>query len=137
MRLLTHNLLQCNKKGVNNGYPLIIQPRQMKYEESPYDKDFVAAMVPKLEYDALLKALQWVREYPPFASGEASPPGGLPELPPALPMDYGDDEAFLRKLHTVLFDIHLIEGQLVCPESGRAFPVSDRIPNMLLNDDEV
>mmetsp|Transcript_1685 Transcript_1685/g.3608 ORF Transcript_1685/g.3608 Transcript_1685/m.3608 type:complete len:138 (-) Transcript_1685:193-606(-) len=137
MRLLTHNLLQCNKKGVKNGYPLIIRPVQLEYKESPYDKDFVSAMVPKVEYDALLKALQWVREFPPFARGEGLPPGGLPELPPALPMEYAADEDFLRKLHTVLFDIYLVEGVLVCPESGREFPVNDRIPNMLLNDDEV
>mmetsp|Transcript_82429 Transcript_82429/g.236886 ORF Transcript_82429/g.236886 Transcript_82429/m.236886 type:complete len:138 (-) Transcript_82429:166-579(-) len=137
MRLLTHNLLQCNKKGVTNGFPLIIRPVQMKYEESPYDKDFTAAMIPKVQYDALLKALQWVREYPPFANGEALPPGGLPELPPVLPQEYEGDDNLLRRLHFLLFDIHLVEGKLVCPESGREFPVNDRIPNMLLNDDEV
>jgi len=63
--------------------------------------------------------------------------GVLPELPPALPANHENDEAFLRKLHVVLFDLHMVEGKLVCPESGREFPVSDSIPNMLLNDDEV
>mmetsp|Transcript_28841 Transcript_28841/g.73121 ORF Transcript_28841/g.73121 Transcript_28841/m.73121 type:complete len:133 (+) Transcript_28841:92-490(+) len=132
MRLLTHNLLQCNKKGVKSGFPLIIKPTQLLYEESPFDTNFTAAMIPKLEWDALLKALQWVKE-----AKEGLPPGGLPELPAAIPDAYGGDEDFLRKLHTVLFDVHLVEGMLVCPESGREFPVNDRIPNMLLNDDEV
>mmetsp|Transcript_108765 Transcript_108765/g.351136 ORF Transcript_108765/g.351136 Transcript_108765/m.351136 type:complete len:138 (-) Transcript_108765:262-675(-) len=137
MRLLTHNLLQCNKKGVTNGFPLIIRPTVMQYEESQYDKDFTAAMIPKLEYTALLQALSWVREYPQFSKGDGLPAGGLPQLPAAIPSEYSSDEDFLKKLHTVLFDLHLVEGMLVCPESGREFPVSDRIPNMLLNDDEV
>mmetsp|Transcript_156723 Transcript_156723/g.480838 ORF Transcript_156723/g.480838 Transcript_156723/m.480838 type:complete len:138 (+) Transcript_156723:67-480(+) len=137
MRLLTHNLLQCNKKGVTNGFPLIIKPAVMKYEESEFDQETVAAMVPKLEYSALLKAVEWVGEYPEFASGQGLPSGKLPVLPAAIPADYQSDEDFLRRLHVILFDVHLVEGKLVCPESGREFPVSDRIPNMLLNDDEV
>lgn len=30
-----------------------------------------------------------------------------------------------------------MEGSLICPETGRKFPVSKGIPNMLLNEDEV
>lgn len=47
------------------------------------------------------------------------------------------DENFLRKVHHLLFEVHVIEGQLVCPQSGRKFPVKDGIPNMLLHEDEV
>ncbi|CAE7473433.1 TRM112A [Symbiodinium natans] len=86
MRLLTHNLLQCNKKGVQKGYPLIIQAAAMKYEESPFDKDFVSAMIPKLEYDALLKALAEVRVCPNIAGSEALP--AFPELPASVPADH-------------------------------------------------
>ena len=31
----------------------------------------------------------------------------------------------------------MINGELVCPETKRKFPVSDGIPNMLANEDEV
>mmetsp|Transcript_27347 Transcript_27347/g.43797 ORF Transcript_27347/g.43797 Transcript_27347/m.43797 type:complete len:135 (-) Transcript_27347:62-466(-) len=134
MRLLTHNLLQCNKKGVTNGFPLIIKAVELKYEESEYNKEFTAAMIPKIQYDALLKAVQWLREAPKGL------PEGLTELP-ALPVEmkeeHSSDDEFLRKLHVVLFDVHMMEGKLVCPESGREFPVEKGIPNMLLNDDEV
>ncbi|CAK0863023.1 unnamed protein product [Prorocentrum cordatum] len=112
MRLLTHNLLQCNKKGVTNGFPLIIRPTKIKYEESPFDKDFTVAMIPKLEYSALLKALQWVQECPGVASGDALPPSSLPQLPGELPGKPEDEEGFLRQLHTALFDLHLVEGHL-------------------------
>jgi multifunctional methyltransferase subunit TRM112 len=32
--------------------------------------------------------------------------------------------------------VHLEEGTLVCPETGRRFPVNKGIPNLLLNEDE-
>lgn len=32
--------------------------------------------------------------------------------------------------------VDVLEGTLQCPESGRLFPISRGIPNMLLNDDE-
>ena len=42
-----------------------------------------------------------------------------------------------RKVHHALLDIHVMEGALICPESGRSFPVTGGIPNMLLHEDEV
>ena len=51
--------------------------------------------------------------------------------------DYENDTEFLKKAHHVLLEIEVINGDLVCPESGRKFPLNDGIPNMLLNEDEV
>jgi multifunctional methyltransferase subunit TRM112 len=48
-----------------------------------------------------------------------------------------DDEALLKAVHHALMDVHVIKGFLVCPESARKFPVTQGIPNMLLNEDEV
>lgn len=48
-----------------------------------------------------------------------------------------EDDEFVRNAHRVLFDVHVITGHLVCPETGRKFPIKDGIPNMLLNEDEV
>lgn len=66
-----------------------------------------------------------------------SPVPTLPDLPKVLPANWESDEAFLEKMHFVLQDILLMTGALVCPESGREFPVEKGIPNMLLHDDEV
>lgn len=33
--------------------------------------------------------------------------------------------------------VEVIEGELECPESGRKFPITEGIPNMLLREDEV
>ena len=47
------------------------------------------------------------------------------------------DDVFLRKVHHLLFEVHVMEGFLVCPDTGRKFPIKDGIPNMLLHEDEV
>ena len=48
-----------------------------------------------------------------------------------------NDEEFLKRLHLVLLEVEIIEGELICPEMGRKFPISNGIPNMLVNDDEI
>ena len=47
------------------------------------------------------------------------------------------DEDTIGKLHTWLLDVYLVEGMLVCPDTGRKFPVKDCIPNMILHEDEI
>lgn len=43
----------------------------------------------------------------------------------------------MRLAHKLLLDVHVTEGALICPETGRRFPVHEGIPNMLLHEDEV
>ena len=52
-------------------------------------------------------------------------------LPAAVPESYADDEAFLQALHHALMEIEILDGQLVCPETGKKFPIKDGIPSML------
>ena len=58
-------------------------------------------------------------------------------MPADLIENYEQNEEFLKKAHHVLLEVEVINGDLVCPETGRKFPVTDGIPNMLLNEDEV
>ena len=48
-----------------------------------------------------------------------------------------NDEEFLRHFHHALLELILEEGALVCPETGRRFPVHKGVPNLLLHEDEV
>jgi uncharacterized protein YbaR (Trm112 family) len=58
-------------------------------------------------------------------------------LPRAVDPDvHPRDDVFLRALHHALLEVALVEGALVCPETGRRFPVKKGIPNMLLHEDE-
>lgn len=47
-----------------------------------------------------------------------------------------EDDGFLQKFHHALLEVKLEEGALVCPETGRKFPVNKGIPNLLLTEDE-
>jgi multifunctional methyltransferase subunit TRM112 len=126
MRLITHNLLTCNKKGVETGFPLRIEPETVEVVESEFNAEFMRKMVTKLDWAAFLAGAEALK----VADG----------LPRALPSEGQDpplDEQTLRKVHHALMDVHVKQGKLICPESGREFPIVDGIPNMLLNEDEV
>ena len=76
-------------------------------------------MLPKLEWPAFVAA-----------SGML----GVEGFPPALDDAIVQDVEFLKRVHHALLEVNLKEGNLVCPETGRKFPVKDGIPNMLLNE---
>jgi multifunctional methyltransferase subunit TRM112 len=81
-------------------------------------------MLGKIEYGALV---------------EGAAAMGFTDLPASEDVDEAmkADEGFLRKVHHALLDLHLQDGKLLCPETGRPFAVKDGIPNMLLHEDEV
>merc|ERR1739844_191526 len=124
MKLMTHNVL-CSKgiKGVKTGYPLTIEAKDVKVSEVDFNPDFIARVIPRLDWPVLVKAAKEL--------GQDS------DLPEDLPENYDKDQDFLKKAHHVLMEIEIINGDLLCPETGRKFPVADGIPNMLLNEDEV
>jgi multifunctional methyltransferase subunit TRM112 len=47
-----------------------------------------------------------------------------------------NDPDFLKALYHVLMNVHLVEGMLTCPVTGREFPVENEIPNMMLDEAE-
>lgn len=59
------------------------------------------------------------------------------QIPTEPPMDYKQNMDFLKLAHSALMEIEIIDGSLVCPETGREFKVTDGIPNMLVNEEEV
>ncbi|XP_057795846.1 multifunctional methyltransferase subunit TRM112 homolog A-like [Salvia miltiorrhiza] len=122
MRLLTHNMLSSNIKGVTNGFPLRIEVEKMVEKEVELNADFLRNMFAKVEWKALV---------------EASKTLGYTELPDNAEPSMLDSDEFLHRFHHALLELHLEEGALVCPETGRKFPVNKGIPNMLLHEDEV
>eukprot|EP00339_Tiarina_fusa_P028737 CAMPEP_0117021238 /NCGR_PEP_ID=MMETSP0472-20121206/16044_1 /TAXON_ID=693140 ORGANISM="Tiarina fusus, Strain LIS" /NCGR_SAMPLE_ID=MMETSP0472 /ASSEMBLY_ACC=CAM_ASM_000603 /LENGTH=128 /DNA_ID=CAMNT_0004726659 /DNA_START=59 /DNA_END=445 /DNA_ORIENTATION=+ len=128
MRLLTHNFLQSNVKGTTKGYPLKIEATKVVVEESPMDAELVTKTLPKLEYSAVVTALQEITD-----ATDPKPP----EIPAELPADGEMESSVLEALYHVLFNIHVIEGDLLCPDTGRRFPIKQGIPNMVLHEDEI
>lgn len=80
-------------------------------------------MVPKLDWSVLYTAAESI--------------GKQEDLPKSVIDNFENDEDFLKKVHHVLLEVEIINGELICPESGRKFPISNGIPNMLLNEDEI
>ena len=110
------------------GYPLRIDHgAELLVEESPVDRNLVIKMLPKLDYDALVLTTNLLREQDP----------SIPELPTRLPHISTLQDETVAMYHKVLFDVHLLNGHLVCPDTGRKFPVKDGIPNMILHEDEI
>ncbi|KAE9445739.1 hypothetical protein RHMOL_Rhmol06G0102200 [Rhododendron molle] len=122
MRLLTHNMLSSNIKGVTNGFPLQIEAVKVVEKQVDFNPDFLKNMFSKVDWTALAAASKAL---------------GYADLPEAAGADMLDSDDFLRRFHHALLQLHLEEGALVCPETGRRFPVSKGIPNMLLHEDEV
>ena len=134
---------KCNR--TENGYPLQIEATSILHEETQYDEDLVRKMLSKLDLPAFLTA---IRQIAPLCTGKDGAPT-LPELPFSTPEEIqqcvesntaaeeGRVTSLLQSLHTILFDIHIMEGHLICPGTGRKFPVHDGIPNMILHEDEV
>ncbi|XP_012521689.1 multifunctional methyltransferase subunit TRM112-like protein isoform X2 [Monomorium pharaonis] len=124
MKLLTHNMLTSKAmKGVTVGYPLKIVARDIRVSEVDFNPEYIARIIPKLDWAVLWKAAESI--------------GHVGELPQILIEDFETNEDFLKKAHHVLLEVEVINGELLCPESGRKFPINDGIPNMLLNEDEV
>lgn len=55
MKLLTHNMLMS--PGTRNGFPLAIEVEKMEEVEAQFNAEFMARMVEKLDYGALLKTV--------------------------------------------------------------------------------
>lgn len=91
-------------------------------EPTEFSAELTLRLLGKLDWVALRKTV-----------GEL----GIAELPEALPASPGTDVAFLRSVHDLVMDVHIVEGSLVCPNCARAYPIRKGIPNMLLRDDEL
>lgn len=88
-----------------------------------FKPQFIAKVIPKLNWSVLCDTAQSI--------------GHLEDLPREIVQDYENNVDFLRKAHHVLLEIDIVDGDLICPETGRKFPISNGIPNMLLNENEV
>eukprot|EP00978_Attheya_sp_CCMP212_P029092 scaffold102214_cov38-Attheya_sp.AAC.1 len=119
-------LINNNENRTEKGYPLKIEATEIVTEETPVDATFCVKMLSKLNYDALLGAVRELKE------GGAD----LPDLPLEA-SDIKEETETMAQFHRILFDIHVMEGHLICPDTGRRFPIKGGIPNMVLHEDEI
>lgn len=128
MRLLTHNTLRNNSAAANGkGFPLRITAAEIRVDDKKDDDDDAMQI-------AFVKGILGMLEWSTLVQGASEM--GLSTLPPALTDEMANDPTFLRALYHVLMNVHLVRGILVCPDSGREFPVTDGIANFMLEEDE-
>ena len=64
MKLLTHNLLMCNKKGCTiNNFPLSIKCIKEATNQYNFDEDLIKRSLKKLDLPALTQATKEVKRY--------------------------------------------------------------------------
>ncbi|VDL89873.1 unnamed protein product [Schistocephalus solidus] len=125
MRLFTHNILTSRVlKSVKVGYPLGIKATKVEITPAEFEATQTAKFIPKIEWSVLKSAAEQIGA------------NHVGQLPDEIPSEYETNEEFLRLAHKALLELDVIEGALVCPETGREFPISDGIPNMLVNEGE-
>ncbi|XP_022953413.1 multifunctional methyltransferase subunit TRM112-like protein At1g22270 isoform X1 [Cucurbita moschata] len=115
MRLLTHNMLSSNIKGVVNGFPLRVEVEKVVEKQVDFNPDFLKNMFSKIEWKPLV---------------DASRTMGYAELPEEAESLMLDSHDFLQRFHHALLELHLEEGALICPETGRRFPVNKVDPTL-------
>ncbi|KAL2916374.1 hypothetical protein HK105_204130 [Polyrhizophydium stewartii] len=121
MRLITHNMLQCHVKGcTTNNFPLQIQDAELETLEAEFNPGFVQRLIPKLHWGALYHTAVSL---------------GIEDLPEQMPEEVTED--LLRAIHKVALETRVKEGKAVCLGCGHVYPISNGIPNMLLQDNEV
>jgi multifunctional methyltransferase subunit TRM112 len=135
MRLLTHNVMRNNASAASRTTsPLrITATTKVRVDESstPSNEcdnsaarreiEFARHVLPVLDWNSLIHAAKAL---------------GLSSLPPIVTEELAEDEGFLRALYHVLMNVHLVDGMLTCEVTGREFPVTDGIVNMMLEEHE-
>src|SRR5690349_1322832 len=115
MKILTHNSLKCAAKDVSTGYPLLLEIADMEINEVECNLDFIRNILPSLDWAGINIASKAV---------------GLADMPDNFDAALLNDESFLMAMHNLLLNINVKTGALICPESGRRFPIENGIADM-------
>ena len=72
-------------------------------------------MIPQLDWNGVLEAARAV---------------GFDGLPDKFDKSCLSDRDFLLAVHKLLMDIHIVQGTLTCPDTGKVFKIINGIPEM-------
>ena len=137
MRLLTHNTLRNNSAEAgackNGGFPLKITATEIRVDDC-INTEGGSSNYNDERQIAFVKNILGILDWPALVQGAKDM--GLSTLPPQLTQELADDSEFLKALHHVLMNVHLVRGVLTCPDTGREFAVRDGIPEFMLEEEE-
>ena len=117
MKLYTHNFLRNNSRDVESGYPLGLVVHEKRVVETPFRPAHLFHLLSFFHWEVFLLAAESC---------------GIHNLPPTITEAMlQEEEGLAEAIHSVLFDIDVVEGELVCPETGKVFPIHNGIPDMM------
>lgn len=111
MKLYLHNFLQDNTDG-KIYYPLKIVPSKISEAASEYNQEMMENFAKRIDFVALESACKDI-------GIEFQIPEDIEHI----------EEHQLKNLHHILFEIDVIEGELISP-SKKHFPIISGIPDM-------
>ena len=125
MKLFTHNILMCNKKGCTiNNYPLKIIATKIINVPHEYNKDSLIRFIQKIDFNGLKSACN--------------------DLNIQLKCDFEQltdeqkkSKEFLDYMNNLLYEIIIQDGIIKCNNCGREYQIENGITNLILNDDEI
>ena len=113
MKVLTHNMLQCHAKNCKtNNFPLRLESCELQSPSQELNPEFLNTMRERIDFSALSKAAS------------------------ELNLEYPIDEQDPESLHRLLFT-EIVNGKMICNECGHNYEIINKIPNMLLQENEV
>ena len=122
MRLLTHNSLKSPVKEINKAYPMGLEITDMEVRQSDVNLEFMKGLIPGLDWEGVVLVANAV---------------GLQGMPAKFNPALLEDQSFLKAAHDLLLNIHIKTGTLVCPESGKRFPIKDEIPCLMMEEKDL
>lgn len=124
MKLGTFNFLtSMSFSGVKVGYPLKLTVGRMQVVKSKFNVHFIGRLIPKLDWAIIYLAAQEVEL--------------ADNIPMTRPENFLEDYELLERLHHLLLEVDIVEGQMECPDTGRIFPIKDGQPDMYYNEDKL
>lgn len=104
----------CNAKKCGQ-YPLTLSAEKVEELQVEYNDAFMKGILEKIEYHVVVQQAKLLN----------------------IPLPDSIEECNLELLHKVLVGIEVIQGTMVCDKCSHIFNITDGIPNMLLNPNEV
>jgi len=111
---------ECRTTSGSASFPLQLAEIELDTVETEFNPDFLRHFLPKIQWEAAYSAAIQI---------------GNDSLPKEMPEELDDD--FLLNLHEVLLQTDVKAGKMKCNGCGHVYPITDGIPNMLLQETEI
>ncbi|KAK0626849.1 Trm112p-domain-containing protein [Immersiella caudata] len=122
MKVLTLNFLSCavkTCKSSSDSFPLHPKEAELAKDDVEINPQLLVNVLPRIDWAALRTT-----------STELGFPT-LPDQPPTAE-ELEADEKMLQELHTLLMEMQIVEGKLVCGHCGHEYAIREGIANFLL-----